>query len=478
MSKFQFYQMFPTTCPIYKEIDPYDGIDIDAEIAKSNEDSQNIISNSSDGYLYAMMSISDFAPGIAYKFVYDINGVEQPPLSADKEGVLVVRVSDAPGKYTYMFKRVIDLDGNLIKEINKPASVTVGLDGVTEIPEVIKDPTEGKVKRPTVAKMTDEERNKIIANRILLQSDGTVYFKGWVERLDAGYNTRVGEKVMEEVLAKFDEWYKLRSGILRAVLIKKRFKKNYYRQSQKDSINEGIEKTIKEEILDIIPSAAQLISDGIIKENTLNEYVFQNNHEIDPTNVPVWLTAQDYICKFTYDNRIDKVLSDRNTSFGETKRTRSKVKKYKKERKIWWQVLRDCANAKNVSDVDESSSFESDGYNIMAEAIIDYWKSTVVQPFKPTPPIPPCNVTAPLGGIYTPISYGSKTTLANDLRRAWNTGKRFSKQPLTPAASKLVATAVSVSCAKHLLKLKFLYLGGITTPAGPVPMIGFVPVAF
>jgi hypothetical protein len=111
----------------------------------------------------------------------------------------------------------------------------------------------------------------------------------------------------------------------------------------------------------------------------------------------------------------------------------------------------------------------------MATAIIDYWKSTLQKPFKPTPPIPPCNTTTPLTGIYSPISYGSESTLANDLRRAWNTGKSFSKLPLTPIASKAVASAVSVACAKHLISLKFLYLGGITTPVSPIPMIGFVP---
>ena len=68
--------------------------------------------------------------------------------------------------------------------------------------------------------------------------------------------------------------------------------------------------------------------------------------------------------------------------------------------------------------------------------------------------------------------------LANDLRRAWNNGKIFEVQPANPIASKLVAAAVAVSFAKHLALLKFLYLGCITTPAGPVPMFGFVPVTF
>jgi len=150
----------------------------------------------------------------------------------------------------------------------------------------------------------------------------------------------------------------------------------------------------------------------------------------------------------------------------------NKEKLYQAEKEDWLQRLRDWAN----SQEGETEESEGDGYNIMAGAIIDYWKSTAITPFEPTPPVPPCNIPAPTGGIYTPIGYGSQSTLANDLRKAWNTGKSFSKVPLTPVASKAVATAVSVACAKHLLTLKFLYLGGISTPVGPVPMVGFVPV--
>ena len=48
-----------------------------------------------------------------------------------------------------------------------------------------------------------------------------------------------------------------------------------------------------------------------------------------------------------------------------------------------------------------------------------------------------------------------------------------------PEAANMVATALSVAYAKHLMELKFIYLGGIPVPLVPyVPMIGFVPNVF
>ena len=48
--------------------------------------------------------------------------------------------------------------------------------------------------------------------------------------------------------------------------------------------------------------------------------------------------------------------------------------------------------------------------------------------------------------------------------------------PMPPALA--VSTAVAAAYMLHLLEFKLLYLGGIPTPAGPVPMIGIVPVVF
>ena len=66
-------------------------------------------------------------------------------------------------------------------------------------------------------------------------------------------------------------------------------------------------------------------------------------------------------------------------------------------------------------------------------------------------------------------------TLAEDIRKALNSGKAFKEPSQKTLAATTIATNLSVGYAKHLLMLKFIYLGGIPTPVGPVPMVGFVP---
>ena len=123
-------------------------------------------------------------------------------------------------------------------------------------------------------------------------------------------------------------------------------------------------------------------------------------------------------------------------------------------------------------------SFSGDPYMMMARVTIAYWYACIVKPFKPTPSAPPALIPAPLTGIYIPIYYGSANRLANNLRRAWNTGKSFATPGTQAPASNATATAVAGAYALHLLEFKLLYLGGIPTPAGPVPMVGFVPIVF
>lgn len=122
--------------------------------------------------------------------------------------------------------------------------------------------------------------------------------------------------------------------------------------------------------------------------------------------------------------------------------------------------------------------FNGDPYMMMARVTIAYWYACIVQPFKKSPSAPPALIIPPLGGIYIPIYYGSANRLANHLRRAWNTGKSFSKLPAKEPPALAVSTAVAGAYAIHLLEFKLLYLGGIPTPSGPVPMVGFVPVVF
>ena len=122
--------------------------------------------------------------------------------------------------------------------------------------------------------------------------------------------------------------------------------------------------------------------------------------------------------------------------------------------------------------------FSGDPYMMMARVTIAYWYACIVKPFGPTPSAPPALISPPLTGIYIPIYYGSANRLANNLRRAWNTGKSFSKLPATQPPAMAVSTAVAGAYALHLLEFKLLYLGGIPTPVGPVPMVGFVPIVF
>lgn len=120
----------------------------------------------------------------------------------------------------------------------------------------------------------------------------------------------------------------------------------------------------------------------------------------------------------------------------------------------------------------------TDPWKQLALATIAYWYSTLVQPFKVSPSALPALIPAPLGGLYIPIYYGSVDRLANNLRRAMHMGQTFSQIPATQPPAIAVASALAATYALHLLEFKLLYLGGIPTPIGPVPMPGFVPVVF
>ena len=127
----------------------------------------------------------------------------------------------------------------------------------------------------------------------------------------------------------------------------------------------------------------------------------------------------------------------------------------------------------------DGKSYAGDPYMMMARVTIAYWYACIVKPFKNVPAAPPALIPPPLTGIYIPIYYGSANRLANHLRRAWNTGKSFDTLGMTPQPpATATATAVAGAYALHLLEFKLLYLGGIPTPFGPVPMVGFVPVVF
>jgi hypothetical protein len=251
------------------------------------------------------------------------------------------------------------------------------------------------------------------------------------------------------------------------------------------------------------------LQNKIKEENTINDRLFQEEYDDRPDNIPKFITA-NLICIFSYVAGIDDnqtgapdknpiiATSTTGTNYGynsysnyntkvetfnqwslrtEPGRLRAKLAKYNIEKVKYRdlkirhinQIVEDNKKAGNTGD-------SNDPYCVMSKCIIDYWKSTAAQPFAKSPPILPCLIPDP--GIFVPVYYGDEAKLGADLKRAWNTGKRFKLEPTLQTATKAVATAVAVSCARHLKDLKFIYNGKIPTTNGPIPMIGFSPTAF
>lgn len=144
-----------------------------------------------------------------------------------------------------------------------------------------------------------------------------------------------------------------------------------------------------------------------------------------------------------------------------------------RELKIRW-INEIADKARKNEDPDKPE----DAYNVMAKGVLDYWKSCAQQPLTNEPGAPPCLFSPPQGGIYVPIYYGSQTMLGNNIKRAFNTGKRFTQPGEKIVAAKMVASALAYSFSMHLLELKFIYQGGIPGPDGPIPMIGFIPLVY
>jgi hypothetical protein len=266
-----------------------------------------------------------------------------------------------------------------------------------------------------------------------------------------------------------------------------------------------------------------------LEDVNITDRIFQEQNISNPNKIPKYLTSS-FIVKFSYSPSLDKdfvyrafkssnlnipnselrsILSSNEiyslsiinllsgnfgffgsnissafNSFGNSFNLlnnirNKKLSAYKTEeeryRKLKIRWIEEIANeARKNEDPDKPE----DPYYIMAKGVIDYWKSTISQPLSSSPPVPPAVILPPQGGKYLPIYYGSQTNLANYLRRAFNSGKRFKSAPEIPIASNLVATAIAFSFAMHLLELKFIYRGGIPTTGSPAPMIGFVPLVF
>jgi hypothetical protein len=268
----------------------------------------------------------------------------------------------------------------------------------------------------------------------------------------------------------------------------------------------------------------------------ISKELFQEEHINDPARIPDYM-VRDFITKFTYDKKynsryfkrltqdnnlinaaidntfkVSKILTNDNLDklFGGNIRSfniqplnylSKSSSNYSAYKQNVENSLSDISRAKAVAYGEEARRFvelkrryvqeladaekkysegddANDPYNIMASGVLAYWASTLQQPFSPTPPVPPCIITAPLGGFYIPIYYGSRKRLADYLRRAFNTGKLFKTIPERRIGATAVATALAFSFAVNMLEFKLVYNGGIPTTNGPFPMVGFVPIVF
>jgi hypothetical protein len=309
--------------------------------------------------------------------------------------------------------------------------------------------------------------------------------------------------------------------IVKASYFSKKYNRTFIRELIPGTINRKI--------------ALKDISDNLPAVN-ISDRLFQDQHLSNPNKIPDYLTAR-FITRFTYskydggylrellrsqnfsDSAINQVESEFNdnyqyateiaglfsnnrkkgifgskysNNFNSIFRSNTfnyrwinqqyyfkKINQYAaeetrfRELKIRW-INELAESAKKVSDPDKPE----DPYDVMAKGVLDYWKSCAQQPLSKEPAAPPCVISLPQGGLYVPVYYGSQKTLGNNMRRAFNTGKRFNEIYEKPIASKLVASALAYSFSVHLLELKFVYRGGIPGPNGPVPMLGFVPLVY
>ena len=470
---FQFFSLFESLCPIpfiEEEVDFTGGIDIEEFINNKLDEDQSIIDTVSPD-LFATLTIYGFNESVDYKFLYSINGKDQP-LERAEGGIFKTKIPTEVGEYTYTFKEVYSEgeDLNFIRAINKEAKVTIPEKGEPVIVNILEDESDLQESTPKILDIlnTDEldlsnEEVKehllnVLTERILLQNDETEEFYKWVKRFSTASSLNYPKWVRTLLKELEDKIKDLADSVKDKVIEKEGLLpgNRNYTEYNKVIFNRF---EIKE----------------IIENSKINPYVWQSNKTLDE-DLPKWLTKTSIVA-FTYDKYYDQSMFGGNSTMVETLRKEGKLKKYKDEQDVWFERVTACVSNKDI-DKTQDDSFE-DGYDILAKSIVDYWKSCTIQPLSKSPPVPPCNTAAPLGGIYVPIYYGNQSGLANKLRRAMNTGKKFGKLGLVHRPpSVAVATAIAAACSLHLLELKFIYLGGITTPASPIPMIGFVPVVF
>jgi hypothetical protein len=422
---FMFYQFFPSTCPIEPPIDA----NVFGEIDITLENLSEVITNTQRNEV--IMKVTGGDGEAPYIITYKLNGVVFNT-TTDSQSVSRVRIPTEPGFYEYVFESAIDSTGKIeLKNVNQKASIEIKPD---EVPRIII--VDQKPERQIVEDMNEAARLNYVANRILMQNDGSEFFRRWIENIDINSSDPFLRMVKERVLNN--------------------------------------------------------MASGISFNRNLRDNFFQEEYKLHTKQLPKWLTVE-FIIRYVYEPSRNKYLSlsDYKKSTGDfigafyTKYKKKadkdalevKQNRYKIEQERFNELKRRWILEISEKEKEKEENIdENDAYFVMADCIVKYWMSTGPAPFSKAPPIPPCNIPDP--GVFLPISYGSTRTLANDLRKAWNSGKRFELDYLNRPASKIVATAVAVSCARHLLKLKFTYIGKLTIGTATSPMVGFSKLAF
>jgi hypothetical protein len=214
------------------------------------------------------------------------------------------------------------------------------------------------------------------------------------------------------------------------------------------------------------------INNAILAENILYSKSLQNflGGNIGDLNIQgSFLLNSDYITskeQYTQRSQIRSLIDSIS---------RLKILRYNNEVSSYLTIKRRYTEFLiNKNKKTEDNININDPYEIMADGVIKYWQSCLLQPLSASPPIPPCTILEPSNGFYIGLYYGSAKSLSDNLRRAFNDGKNYKDQK----TGKIVANSLAFSFQEHLLELKFTYNGGIPTPGGPVPMIGFVSLVF
>ena len=355
----------------------------------------------------------------------------------------------------------------------------------------------------------DEPFNELIdklSDTILSKFDGSSGYLIWLNSLAAGgYVGDLGRKVFNRINEKTKNILKkdlvVGDNVVATVSIKYDFYSILNQKYNTRDIEGTIKRIITYEKLDrkeyvirvkdtqeVVEADESLVL-RLIKPTDFSQYksevltskIFQESHYNDPQKIPSRYT-EDFILKFTYAKGIDD--SSRKYDYGfsaflnQAKKDRYAAE-FKRNIDLKTKLVNEIADKyRNQEDTNKSEEGTDDPYEIMAGGVLAYWASTLQQPFSSTPPVPPCVITAPLGGFYIPIYYGSRKRLADYLRRAFNTGKIFKTVPEKKISATAVSSALAFSFAANMLEFKLIYNGGIPTPSGPVPMIGFVPIVF